>query len=59
LFTDALSEDSGIGPSVEAALSTSPTEALKEAETRKPTIGVRKPQSAKKGVRSYKVLLWY
>jgi len=43
-------EDPGIGPSVEAALSTSPTEALKEAETRKPTIGVRKPQSAKKGL---------
>ena len=41
--------DNGEGPSVEAALSTSPTEAIKTAEPRKPTIGARKPTGAKKG----------
>ena len=40
--------DNGEGPSVEAALSTSPTEAIKTAEPRKPTIGARKPGAAKK-----------
>ena len=33
---------------MEAALSTSPTEAIKTAEPRKPTIGARKPGAAKK-----------
>ena len=43
-------EDDGQGPSVEAALSMSPTEAQKIQEPRKTTIGGRKPASAKKGV---------
>ncbi len=34
---------------MEAALSTSPTEALRTAEPRKPTIGARKPAGPKKG----------
>ena len=43
-----LSSPDSHGPSVEAALSTSPTEAIRTAEPRKSTIGVRKPASAKK-----------
>ncbi len=43
-------EEDGEGPSVEAALSMSPTQAVMHAEPRKPTIGTRKPTSAKKGV---------
>ena len=42
--------DPSEGPSVEAALSMSPTEAQRTQEPRKTTIGVRKPASAKKGV---------
>jgi ADP-ribosylation factor GTPase-activating protein 2/3 len=41
--------DPSEGPSVDAALSTSPTEAVKVAEPRKPTIGNRRPVGAKKG----------
>ena len=43
------------GPSVDAALSTSPTQAVLQAEPRKPTIGGRKPTGAKKakGVRIF------
>ncbi len=47
----------GDGPSVEAALSTSPTEAIKTAEPRKATIGARKPAGAKKG--GVSDLLWH
>ena len=43
-------EDLTGAPSVDAALSMSPTEAVKVAEPRKSTIGARKPASAKKGV---------
>ena len=49
-------DDPTKGPSVEAALSISPTQALSKPTARKPTIGQRKPQSAKKGV-SYQVFL--
>ncbi|CAH1799553.1 unnamed protein product [Owenia fusiformis] len=38
----------GQGPCVEAALSTSPTEAVAKAEPRKSTIGARKPAAVKK-----------
>lgn len=39
-----------VGPRVDIALSTSPTEALKSAEVRKPTIGQRRVPQAKKGL---------
>lgn len=42
------SEDPNVGPSVEAALSTSPTQALAQAEPRKATIGGRKAAAPKK-----------
>ena len=42
--------DPSVGPSVEAALSMSPTQALMQAEPRKATIGSRKAGAAKKGV---------
>ena len=41
------------GPNVDAALSVSPTEAVLNAEPRKPTIGGRKPTNTKKAVCSY------
>ena len=45
--------DSDAAPNVEAALSMSPTQAAQQLETRKPTIGQRKPMGAKKsGVRT-------
>ena len=47
----------GVGPSVEAALSMSPTTAQMPAEAYKPTIGARKPAPAKKGV-GYKQLIF-
>ena len=40
-------QDDGVAPSVEAALTMSPTQAQESLGTRKPTIGQRKP--AKKG----------
>jgi ADP-ribosylation factor GTPase-activating protein 2/3 len=43
-------EDLGGAPNVDAALSMSPSEAVKVAEPRKSTIGARKPASAKKGL---------
>ncbi|XP_059140872.1 ADP-ribosylation factor GTPase-activating protein 2-like isoform X2 [Physella acuta] len=42
-------EDPTAGPNVEAALSTSPSQALSQAEPRKGIIGAKKPASAKKG----------
>lgn len=42
--------DPSIGPNVEAALSTSPSQALSQAEQRKAIIGSKKPAAAKKGV---------
>lgn len=42
--------DSGAGPSVEAALSMSPTAAVQLAESRVPTIGSRKPAASKKSM---------
>ncbi|KAH9505624.1 ADP-ribosylation factor GTPase-activating protein 2 [Bulinus truncatus] len=42
-------EDPGVGPNVEAALSTSPTQALSQADQRKTIIGTKKPAAAKKG----------
>ena len=50
IFSAPTEEDLTKGPNVEAALSISPTQALSKPQTRKPTIGQRKPQSAKKGV---------
>uniref|UniRef100_A0A0C9S363 Adprf protein n=1 Tax=Biomphalaria glabrata TaxID=6526 RepID=A0A0C9S363_BIOGL len=41
--------DPSIGPNVEAALSTSPSQALSQAEQRKAIIGSKKPAAAKKG----------
>ena len=40
----------GVGPSVEAALSTSPTQAAGRAEPRKTLIGAKKAPAGKKGV---------
>lgn len=44
------SSDDSAAPSVEAALSTSPTAAAQMQATRKPTIGQRKPQAKKGGL---------
>lgn len=42
--------ESDVGPSVEAALSTSPSQAAAQIEPRKTIIGAKKPAAAKKGV---------
>lgn len=45
-----MSADINVGPNVEAALSTSPTQAASQAEPRKTLIGAKKATPAKKGV---------
>lgn len=46
----AVDYSDGTGPSVDAALSMSPSTAIQQMEGVKSTIGMRKPAAAKKGV---------
>uniref|UniRef100_T1IVM4 Arf-GAP domain-containing protein n=1 Tax=Strigamia maritima TaxID=126957 RepID=T1IVM4_STRMM len=50
LKSDTADMSDELGPNIESALSTSPTEAQKILETRKPTIGGRKAPVVKKGL---------
>merc|ERR1712002_809130 len=52
-FTDH-TEENGVGPNVECALSSSPS-SIKPAEVKKSTIGSRKPAGAKKGLGAQRV----
>lgn len=50
--------DPTAGPNVEAALSTSPSQAASQAEPRKAIIGAKKTSAVKKGVSSSKCLVY-
>lgn len=49
----AVDPSDGTGPSVDAALSMSPSTAMQQMEGVKSTIGTRKPAAAKKGVGTF------